>query len=170
MMRVLILGFLLMVTGVGGLWAAESADADPAAQGWARPEDVMITTAKGDLAAFTVEIAVSEEEIRRGLMGRTSLADNAGMLFVFENARERAFWMHNTLISLDILFVDEDGKIVKIHENARPQDDTPLPSGAPVLGALEIRGGLAAALGIRAGDTVHHNLFGNVLDVQRQSP
>ncbi len=170
MIRALILVFLLMVAGAGELWAAESADADSAEQGWARPENVMMTTAKGARAAFTVEIAVSEEEIRQGLMGRTSLADDAGMLFVFENARERAFWMHNTLISLDILFVDEDGKIVKIYENARPQDDTPLPSGAPVLGALEIRGGRAAALGIRAGDTVHHNLFGNVLDVQRQTP
>lgn len=132
--------------------------------------NIVITSSDGKTHVFKVELAVSEEEVRLGLMGRTALAPDAGMLFAFENARERSFWMRNTLIPLDILFLDEDGQIVKIYEKTRPMDETPLPSGAPILGALEIGGGRAAALGIRIGDTVHHNLFGNALDGASQTP
>ncbi|MCB9979143.1 MAG: DUF192 domain-containing protein [Rhodospirillales bacterium] len=142
--------------------------ADPAT--WARPESVVITDSKGGEHFFNAELAVAPDELTRGLMGRTDLADDAGMLFVFENARERSFWMRDTLIFLDILFIDEEGRIIKIQENAKPKDETQIPSGGPVLGVLEIKGGRAAALGIQVGDTVHHNLFGNVLDAQANNP
>lgn len=166
---------LVLVAGRG--WAVEPAAVpQKSAVNQSRPapdvsrNTVTVTTADGRTHRFKAELAVSDEEIRLGLMGRTALEGDAGMLFVFENARERSFWMHNTIISLDIIFIDEDGRIVKVYENARPMDDTPLPSMAPILAALEIGGGRAAALGIRAGDTVHHNLFGNALDGRDQTP
>lgn len=162
MVRLIFPVFLVLFLFVGGAWAA--------AEGGLSPETVTITDSKKGRHVFEVELAASEAEVRQGLMGRTSLADDAGMLFVFENARERSFWMRDTLIPLDIIFIDEDGRIVRIYENAKPKDETPLPSGAPILGVLEIKAGRVAALGIRVGDTVHHNLFGNVLDGSSQTP
>lgn len=162
MIRFLCAGLIAFFTLVAGAYA------DPAT--WARPESVVVTDSKGGEHSFEVELAVSPEELARGLMGRTELSDNAGMLFVFENARERSFWMRDTLIPLDILFIDEEGRIVKIQENAKPKDETQIPSGGPVLGVLEINGGRATALGIRTGDIVHHNLFGNLLDAQANKP
>ena len=84
-------------------------------------------------------------------MFRNRLADDRGMIFPYEPAQEVAFWMKNTLIPLDIVFIGAGGKIVRITK-AEAMDLTPLPSGAPIIGVLEIRGGRAAELGIREGD------------------
>jgi len=84
-------------------------------------------------------------------MFRRTLAGNRGMIFPYEPAQEVAFWMQNTLIPLDIMFIRSDGTIVRI-VNAKPMDLTPLPSGQPVTGVLEIRGGRAKELGIKEGD------------------
>jgi len=100
---------------------------------------------------FTVEIAATPEQQERGLMFRRTLAGNRGMIFPYEPAQEVAFWMQNTLIPLDIVFIRSDGTIVRI-VNAKPMDLTPLPSGQPVTGVLEIRGGRAKELGIKEGD------------------
>ena len=107
-------------------------------------------------AHFRVEIADDEEERARGLMMRESLSAGAGMLFIFEKSRPVAFWMENTLIPLDMIFVDETGRVVRVHHEAIPGDRTLIPSGAPVRYVLEIRGGLARALGIEAGDAMRH--------------
>jgi uncharacterized membrane protein (UPF0127 family) len=109
-----------------------------------------------EIARFTVEVADEPEEWRRGLMERPSLAPDGGMLFLFPDVATRAFWMMNTLIRLDMLFVDAAGRIINIHANVPPceppQRCPSYPSAAPAQYVLEIAGGRAQALGIRAGD------------------
>lgn len=124
---------------------------------------VEISGDNGKYYKFDIELAVTPEEQARGLMFRKSMPGSHGMMFVFENEALRTFWMRNTLIPLDILFLDADGKIVKIHENAKPLDETQIPSGAPVLAAIELNGGTAARLGILPGNIAHHDTFGNSL-------
>lgn len=123
-------------------------------------EAVTVVTKAGE-KKFMVEIADTEPERERGLMFRSSMADDRGMLFEFQDLRDRAFWMHNTYIPLDIIYIAPNGKIVSIAANAQPFDDTPLPSYGPAKGVLEINGGLAAKLGIAPGDTVRHPFFKN---------
>lgn len=107
-------------------------------------------------AHFRVEIADNEEERARGLMMREALSAGAGMLFVFEQSRQVSFWMENTLIPLDMIFVDEAGRVARVHENAIPGDRTLIPSGAPVRYVLEIGGGLSRAFGIGPGTEMRH--------------
>jgi uncharacterized membrane protein (UPF0127 family) len=102
---------------------------------------------------FTVEIAASPAEQEQGLMFRRSLAPNRGMIFPYQPPIDVAFWMRNTLIPLDMLFIRADGRIARI-ATARPLDDTPVPSGEPIAAVLELAGGRAAELGIREGDIV----------------
>ena len=90
-------------------------------------------------------------------MFRTALAPDAGMLFDFHEIRPVSFWMQNTLIPLDMLFITHDGKVANIHVNAHPQDPTSIPSDGPVEFVLEIPGGRSVELGIAAGDTVVHD-------------
>jgi hypothetical protein len=108
---------------------------------------------KNGVHRFTVEVAATPEQQERGLMFRRTLPGDRGMIFPYEPAQEVAFWMKNTLIPLDIVFIRSDGTIVRI-VNAEPMDLTPLPSGEPITGVLEIRGGRAKELGIREGDIV----------------
>ena len=105
---------------------------------------------------FVVELALSDAEHQRGLMFRESMADDAGMLFLFPGRKERAFWMKNTLIPLDMLFIDYDGTIRKVHDSAVPGSLESIRSGDPVVAVLEINGGLSRRLGIKAGDVVRH--------------
>jgi uncharacterized membrane protein (UPF0127 family) len=108
---------------------------------------------KNGVHHFTVEVAVTAEQQERGLMFRKSLDPDRGMIFPYQPPQEVAFWMKNTLIPLDIIYVRSNGTIARI-VHAEPMDLTPLPSGEPVAGVLEIRGGRAAELGIREGDVV----------------
>ncbi len=116
-------------------------------------------TSQQEIARFTVELAETPETQTRGLMERPSLAPNAGMLFIFPDVTPRGFWMMNTLIPLDMLFIDADGRIINIQENVppcKPPHRCPTyPSAAPAKYVLEIAGGRAHALGIRAGDHLH---------------
>lgn len=106
---------------------------------------------------FTVEIADDPAERARGLMFREAMPRMSGMLFIYERPEPLAFWMRNTLISLDLLFVDETGTVVTIHENAVPLDETPLSGGPnPLLAVLEINGGMAAQLGVDIGSELRH--------------
>ena len=102
---------------------------------------------------FTVQVAATEEQQERGLMFTRSLGPDQGMIFPYSPPQEVSFWMENTLIPLDIIFIRPDGTIARI-TNAKPLDTTPLPSGVPIAAVLEIRGGRAAELGIREGDKV----------------
>lgn len=106
--------------------------------------------------AFTVEIVDTPETRAKGLMYRQELADDAGMLFDFKEERPVSFWMRNTYIPLDMLFIEADGTVLNIHVNARPHDTTSIPSAGPVQFVLEIPGGRSTELGIEAGDTVSH--------------
>ena len=86
-------------------------------------------------------------------MRREHLASSAGMLFVYERPQMASFWMQNTLVPLDMVFVNDAGQVVKVHPNAVPGDETPIPSGEPVRYVLEINGGLAARIGIAPGQS-----------------
>ncbi len=105
---------------------------------------------------FRVEVAVTPEEHARGLMYRSQLADDAGMIFVFEEPSIQRFWMKNTLIPLDMIFIGTDRKIVGVVENAAPETESERMVGAPSQYVLEIGGGLAARLGIHRGETVDY--------------
>jgi uncharacterized protein len=110
---------------------------------------------------FTVEIADTPDSIREGLMFRESLAPDAGMLFDFGEVRPAAMWMKNTLIPLDMLFMDGDGEVIAIARNAVPGSLRSLGPGVPVRAVLEIPGGRAKELGINPGDKVTHPIFGS---------
>jgi uncharacterized protein len=103
---------------------------------------------------FTVEMARTPEEQSRGLMFRQSLGDDRGMLFPYEPPQQASFWMKNTLIPLDMVFIRADGTIGRIAENTVPMSLDPVPSIDPVSAVLEIRGGRAAELGLKEGDKV----------------
>ena len=102
---------------------------------------------------FTVEVARTHEEQSQGMMFRTAIAPDRGMIFPFDPPREAAFWMRNTLIPLDMIFIRADGTIARI-STAVPHSEAQMPSGEPVAAVLEIAGGRAAELGIAAGDRV----------------
>jgi len=104
--------------------------------------------------AFQVEIAATPEQRARGLMYREALAADAGMLFLFDEPRVASFWMKNTLIPLDMLFLAEDGRIVAIAPETEPLSEKGISSGVPVKAVLEIAGGRSVELGIGVGDRV----------------
>jgi uncharacterized protein len=103
---------------------------------------------------FTVEVAATPEEQARGLMFRQALGPEEGMIFPFPQPRPASFWMKNTLIPLDMLFIRADGTIARIAANTIPHSLEPVAVGEPVAAVLEISGGRAAALGVREGDRV----------------
>ena len=109
---------------------------------------------------FRVEVAGDHDSQERGLMFRKTMAPDAGMLFDFHGLVETSFWMKNTLIPLDIVFIRADGTISSIAPQATPLSETPIPSGEPVRAVLEINGGRAAQLGIEPGGKVHAAIFG----------
>ncbi|MCF6327359.1 MAG: DUF192 domain-containing protein [Devosiaceae bacterium] len=125
----------------------------------ANQPNVILKTAGGDFT-FEIELADTPKSRADGLMFRNELAPNAGMLFDFQEEREVSFWMRNTFIPLDMIFVAADGTVMNIHENARPQDETSIPSGFPVRFVLEIPGGRSAEIGLKAGDKMVHPLVG----------
>ena len=108
-------------------------------------------------AHFNVEVADDAQEQARGLMFRETLSASAGMLFVYDSPRHARFWMKNTLIPLDMIFLDQTGLVLRIAENTRPLDETPIDGGEGVLMILEINGGMAKALGISAGSQLRHH-------------
>lgn len=107
-------------------------------------------------ASFSVELADDAAERSLGLMHRRNLPAGSGMLFLYETPQRAAFWMENTLIPLDMIFLDETGTVTKVHENAIPLDRTPIPGGDGVLAVLEINGGLAGSIGIAEGAQLRH--------------
>lgn len=111
-------------------------------------------------ARFTVEVADTAGERSRGLMYREALPRGAGMLFVYDRPQSVSFWMRNTLIPLDIIFLDASGTVARVAENAVPLDETPIPGGSEIQFVLEINGGLAGQLGIAAGTELRHPAIG----------
>jgi len=148
---------LTLAGGCSGGTAAMTASGE-AAEAAARTVKVTVTSANGT-HAFDVDTARTREEQDRGLMYRTGIPKNGGMLFHPYPAegggpREASFWMKNTPSPLDIIFIREDRTIARIAENTVPFSEAMIPSGEPVAAVLEINGGRAAELGIAEGDRV----------------
>ena len=118
-------------------------------------------TAGGRDLKFEVDLATNDAERSRGLMFRKELGAYEGMLFDFYQEMQVSFWMKNTLIPLDMVFIAGDGTIKHVHANATPLSTDTIPSQFPVRAVLEINGGSARLLGIKPGDKVKHPIFGN---------
>jgi len=117
-----------------------------------------IVTRNG-VQVFSVEMATTEEEKQTGLMYRKELADGKGMLFDFKPEQEVSMWMKNTYVSLDMIFIRADGRILRIAENTEPMSTKIISSGGLAKGVLEVIAGTAQKYGIRPGDRVAHPLF-----------
>jgi uncharacterized membrane protein (UPF0127 family) len=114
---------------------------------------------KSGVHVFAVETASTPEEQSKGLMFRRQLPEGQGMLFDFHQEQPTSFWMKNTYIPLDMIFIRGDGRILRIAENTVPLSETLVPSGGPVRAVLEVIGGTARKLGIAPGDRVGHAIF-----------
>ena len=136
-----------------------AADSAGAGQGQALAVSEIAISSGGKRHNFRVEMALTDEQRARGLMFRRELAPDAGMLFDFEATQPVAFWMKNTFIPLDMLFIAADGRIVNIAERTVPHSLSVVPSAGPVRAVLELNGGTVARLGIRPGDRVVHAIF-----------
>ncbi|HJU15552.1 MAG TPA: DUF192 domain-containing protein [Stellaceae bacterium] len=122
---------------------------------------LVIVTATGR-HRFRVEVAKTPAQMEQGLMFRRRLAPDSGMLFEFDAPTVARMWMHNTLIPLDMLFVDGSGRIVNIAANATPMSDAVIAAAAPVRAVVELPGGTAARLDAKPGDRVLSPFFGNL--------
>jgi len=149
----------LVFAGLFSIFASAASCA--AEKGGENGNSLTIVSSTGE-HRFAVEIADDDEERRIGLMYRKSMPENAGMLFDFgPDLAVRSMWMKNTLIPLDMAFIDKDGRIVRIAEDTTPRSLASISSGAPVLAVLEVNGGRFEALGVKEGDYVRHPLFRN---------
>ena len=140
---------LAVVLGAGILGAG------PAGASACRDDQVQL---RGDFgqAAFGVEIADTDEERAQGLMHRPSMSRFSGMLFVFDAPQRAVFWMENTLIPLDMLFIDAAGVVQRVHSNAIPLDRTGIDGGFGIQYVLEINGGMAERLHLGEGAEIRH--------------
>jgi uncharacterized protein len=139
----------------GGTAASGCVPGTPAAASEAGLDVVQLCLTSGKIThRFATEIARTPPQQAKGMMFRTKLADDKAMLFPFSQPRMASFWMKNTVIPLDIIFIRADGKIENIAANTTPYSTVPVESSAPVTAVLEVRGGLAAEKGIKPGDIV----------------
>lgn len=122
-------------------------------------QELLIETAGGERHGFQVELARTSSERAQGLMYRRSLDENAGMLFIYPRAQHISMWMKNTFIPLDMIFIDESGKIIRIAERTIPHSTQSIPSGGRAKAVLEINAGMSDRLGISEGDRVNHPAF-----------
>ena len=113
-----------------------------------------VTTTSGKTHRFIVEVARTVDEQAQGLMNRQTLAPDRGMIFPYDVPTPASFWMKNTLIPLDMIFVRSDGTVARIEANTAPLSLDPVPAGEPVIAVLELAGGRSAELGITAGAKV----------------
>ena len=125
--------------------------AGPAAAAQGCQPDEVAFRGPGGQARFRVELAATERDREHGLMDRRTMADGAGMLFVYDRPVHARFWMKDTLIPLDMIFLDTAGRVLRVAADARPMDETIIDGGEGVQFVLEINGGLAARLGIAPG-------------------
>jgi len=125
------------------------------------PKAELTVVSTGGPHKFTVEVATTPGQMEQGLMFRQSLPADAGMIFDYGVPSMAAMWMKNTLIPLDMLFVDQRGRIINIHERAVPGSLEPIAAAAPARAVIELNGGTAARLGIKPGDRVIFPIFGD---------
>ncbi|HEV8388264.1 MAG TPA: DUF192 domain-containing protein [Dongiaceae bacterium] len=123
------------------------------------PRDMLLVETGSSQYRFEVEIADDATERAEGLMYRQSLADNAGMLFLYPKPQPVEFWMKNTPLSLDIVFVRADGTIARIAADTTPMSEDLIPSGEPVRAVLEVKAGTMRQLGITVGDRLRNATY-----------
>jgi hypothetical protein len=156
-----------LLASVAALIAAANASGSRAQPGVDRPqprlptERMVIVTRDGRRLDFTVEMALTPDQQTVGLMFRTEVKPDEGMIFDWGQPRESSMWMRNTLVPLDMLFIAADGRIHRIAERTVPLSLTPVDSRGPVRATLELQGGITERLDIRAGDRVLHRMFGS---------
>ncbi len=114
------------------------------------------------LGVLDIEIADDEAQILQGLMYRSSMKENQGMLFIFNYSSPQSFWMKNTIISLDIIFVDDNFNIVTIHTNTRPYSEAPIPSFKDARYVVEVNAGYCSRHNIKEGDRIYSSAFETV--------
>ncbi len=121
--------------------------------------NMVVTRAQDTLKSLEIEIVDDEYGITRGLMFRKQMDENRGMLFIFPDVDMRSFWMRNTIIPLDIIFIGEDQRIVTIQRDTKPYSEASIPSSAPAKYVLEVNAGLAAKYGLQVGDKLTWSLI-----------
>jgi uncharacterized protein len=121
-------------------------------------DTLVLVMASGE-KPITIEVAQTPEDMAQGLMFRTELPEGQGMLFPSSAPRESSMWMRNTYIPLDMVFIRADGVVHRIEAMTEPMSETIIPSDGPVLAVLELTGGSAQRLGLKAGDKVRHAMF-----------
>ena len=126
---------------------------------FALPRSELLVQTASSQFRFEVEIADDATERAEGLMYRQTMADNAGMLFLYPAPQQVQFWMKNTPMSLDIVFVRADGTIARIAEHTTPFSEDMIPSGEEVVAVLEVKAGMMHQLGVRAGDRLKHPTY-----------
>jgi uncharacterized membrane protein (UPF0127 family) len=130
-----------------------------AAPAWTAGQQTLEIASKTGVHTFAVEIADNDADRAKGLMYRKELPEGRGMLFDFHREQEVSFWMQNTYIPLDMVFIRADGRILRIAENTEPLSTRLIPSGGPVRAVLEVVGGTTRKLGIAPGDRVASPIF-----------
>ena len=130
-----------------------------AAPVWTAGQQTLEIASKTGVHTFAVEVADNDTERAKGLMYRRELPEGQGMLFDFHREQEVSFWMQNTYIPLDMVFIRADGRILRIAENTEPLSTKLIPSGGPVRAVLEVIGGTTRKLGIAPGDRAASPIF-----------
>lgn len=147
---------LILLAGPVAAADAKSGEGQPLPRGEMQPLEIVTKTG---VHVFSVEFVVKDADRARGLMYRREVPEGTGMLFDFERDSEIAMWMENTYVSLDMLFIRADGRILRIAENTEPLSRRTIPSGGRVRAVLEVVAGTAKRLGIAPGDRVGHPMF-----------
>jgi uncharacterized membrane protein (UPF0127 family) len=147
-MRVIAGIFLAFIALLFALGASQATD-----------RSVLEIASKNGVHSFSVEVVDNDADRAKGLMFRKSLPEGTGMLFDFKIEQDVAFWMKNTYVPLDMIFIRADGRILRIAENTEPMSTKQIPSRGPVLAVLEVIAGTAHKLGIAPGDRVAHPIF-----------
>ena len=160
------LAFFLCVAGLLGSFplpsysADTNTDSDMPVEAQTLPkEPVTLHLSKSQSMLLQIEVARGAADRTHGLMGRTSLDEKGGMLFVFDNERPVSMWMKNTHIPLDMLFLNKKGEVVHVHENATPESEEIISSAVPCAAVLELNGGSVKKWAIQKGTRVSHPFF-----------
>lgn len=157
LLRLIVLGFALVFAGVASLEAMAGGG-----EAQALPASPLVIETGDGAYEFSVELAETPEQQRTGLMFRRELGAREGMLFVHPRPRVINMWMKNTLIPLDMIFIGEGGRIIRVAENTVPHSLATVSSLAPAIAVLEVNAGTAAELGLEEGDVVRHAALGNL--------
>jgi len=148
-----------LLLGMGAALLPVGARAQDGPQPVLRKERLVIATGRGKQHVFSVEMALTPSQQSVGLMFRPNVPEDGGMLFDWGRSRISQMWMRNTIVSLDMLFIAQDGQIRTIAERTVPQSLAVVDSKVPVRATLELRGGTCERLDIRVGDRVLHPIF-----------